>query len=107
MNGDFLKNFHFVPDGATTPADALCGFIKDEIAYGRVKAGEPILLSGNAASVLTGIELDHISGTVDGAVPMEVRYVRNLKIDRFDLTAETGEVKPLVRKEFPSWETKF
>jgi len=42
MNGDFLKNFHFVPDGATTPADALCGFIKDEIAYGRVKAGEPI-----------------------------------------------------------------
>ena len=42
MNGDFLKNFHFTPDGATTPADALCAFIKDEIAYGRVKAGEPI-----------------------------------------------------------------
>lgn len=39
---DFLKNFRFVSDGVTTMADALCGFIKDEIAYGRLKAGEPI-----------------------------------------------------------------
>ena len=42
MKGDFLKNFHFTPDGATTLADALCGFIKDEIVNGRLKAGEPI-----------------------------------------------------------------
>lgn len=42
MNSDFLKNFHYTPDGATTPADALCGFIKDEIAYGRLKAGDAI-----------------------------------------------------------------
>ena len=73
----------------------------------RIKAGEPILLSGNAASVLTDIELNHLSGTVAGNVPMELRYVRNLKIDRFDLTAETGEIVPLMRKESPSWETKF
>ena len=42
MDNGFLANFHYTPDGATTPADALCGFIKDEIAYGRIKAGEPI-----------------------------------------------------------------
>ena len=42
MNSDFLKNFHYTPDGATTRADALCGFIKDEIAHGRLKAGETI-----------------------------------------------------------------
>ena len=42
MNSDFLKNFHYTPDGATTLADALCGFIKDEIAYGRLKAGDTI-----------------------------------------------------------------
>jgi hypothetical protein len=42
MNSDFLKNFHYTPDGATTRADALCGFIKDEIAYGRLKAGDTI-----------------------------------------------------------------
>ncbi len=35
----FLKNFRHTPDGATTLADALCGFLKDEIAYGRIKAG--------------------------------------------------------------------
>ncbi|MBQ9336820.1 MAG: hypothetical protein IJS14_05940 [Lentisphaeria bacterium] len=73
----------------------------------RIKGGQPILLSGNASSVLTGIELDHISGTIAGDVPMEVRYVRNLKINEFDLTAETGEIVPLKRKECPSWETKF
>ena len=42
MNTDFLKNFHYKTDGATSLADALCAFIKDEIAYGRLKAGEPI-----------------------------------------------------------------
>jgi len=36
---DFLGNFHFKPDGATTAADALCAFIKGEIASGRLKAG--------------------------------------------------------------------
>ena len=40
MDIDFLKNFHYAPDGVTTLADALCGFLKDEIAYGRIKAGE-------------------------------------------------------------------
>ena len=39
MNSEFLMNFHYTPDGAMTRADALCGFIKDEIAYGRLKAG--------------------------------------------------------------------
>ncbi len=39
---DFLKRFHFEPDGCSTLADELCAFIKDEIAFGRLKAGEPI-----------------------------------------------------------------
>jgi len=39
---NFLANFHFTPNGTASIADALCAFIKDEIAYGRLKAGEPI-----------------------------------------------------------------
>ena len=39
---DILADFHFIPDGSTTLADAVCAFIRDEIAYGRLKAGEPI-----------------------------------------------------------------
>ena len=39
---NFLANFHFTADGTTSLADALCAFIKDEIAYGRLKAGEAI-----------------------------------------------------------------
>lgn len=39
---NFLANFRFTYDGTSTPADALCAFIKDEIAYGRIKAGEAI-----------------------------------------------------------------
>ena len=42
MNTDFLKNFRYTANGATTRADALCAFIKDEIAYGRLKAGDSI-----------------------------------------------------------------
>ena len=38
----FLANFHYTSDGTTSLVDALCAFIKDEIAYGRLKAGDPI-----------------------------------------------------------------
>lgn len=42
MNSDFLKNFRYTPDGSASPADALCDFIKCEIAEGRLKAGETL-----------------------------------------------------------------
>lgn len=52
---DILENFHFAPDGATTAADALCAFIKGEIASGRLKAGTtmPTIKELAAASGLT------------------------------------------------------
>ena len=31
---DILKGFRFASDGTTTLADALCNFIKEEIAFG-------------------------------------------------------------------------
>ncbi|MBQ7694150.1 MAG: hypothetical protein IJT50_03415, partial [Lentisphaeria bacterium] len=62
---------------------------------------------GNATSILSDIELSHISGTVAGDCPMELRFVRNLKLDRCDLTAVTGEIQSLTREAGPSWETKF
>ena len=37
---DILKNFRFVPDGVTTLTDALCSFVKEEIAFGRIKGGD-------------------------------------------------------------------
>ncbi len=40
MDIDFLKNFHYSPDGFTSLADALGAYIKDEIVHGRIKAGE-------------------------------------------------------------------
>ena len=38
---DFLKRFRYSPDGVTTRADALCAFVKGELDYGRLKAGDP------------------------------------------------------------------
>ncbi|MBO4631244.1 MAG: right-handed parallel beta-helix repeat-containing protein [Lentisphaeria bacterium] len=73
----------------------------------RVKAQKPFLLSGNAGSVLENIELSNISGTVAGEIPMELQYVRHLKLDQVDLTAEIGEKKPLIRTNKSSWETQF
>ena len=40
MKSDFLANFRYTADGMTSLADALYAYIKDEIAYGRIKAGE-------------------------------------------------------------------
>ena len=40
MNDGLLKRFHFMPDGSTAFSDALYTFIKDEIAYGHLKAGD-------------------------------------------------------------------
>ena len=42
MKNGFLSRFHYVPDGSTSLADALLAFIKDEIVYGRLKAGDPM-----------------------------------------------------------------
>ena len=42
MSDNFLYRFHYEPDGATTPADALCAYLRGEIACGRIKAGEPL-----------------------------------------------------------------
>ena len=39
---DFLKRFRYMPDGMMSLADALGAFIKDEISYGRIRAGEAI-----------------------------------------------------------------
>jgi len=39
---NFLDRFHSSSDGVTPVSDQLYSYIKDEIAYGRVKAGEPI-----------------------------------------------------------------
>ena len=39
---DIFRKFRFVPNGATTLADALCGFIKEEIAFGRIKGGDKL-----------------------------------------------------------------
>ena len=39
---DILKDFQFVPDGATSLVDALCSFLKEGITFGRIKGGEKI-----------------------------------------------------------------
>ena len=39
---NLLENFRFIPDGTTSLSDALTAFLKDEIAYGRIKAGDAI-----------------------------------------------------------------
>ena len=39
---EILHDFRFVPDGTTTQTDALCHFLKDEIAFGHIKVGEKL-----------------------------------------------------------------
>jgi hypothetical protein len=37
---DILQSFRHEPDGALSPEDALCAFLKEEIAFGRLKGGD-------------------------------------------------------------------
>ena len=39
---NILQDFRFVPNGATSLVDALCCFLKEEIALGRLKGGEKL-----------------------------------------------------------------
>ncbi len=73
----------------------------------RIDSEEPIRLLGNPETILENITLSRISGTVHGESPIETKYVRNLQIGDFNMTAETGVPVPLVRPAETSWETKF
>ena len=61
---DILANFRFTPDGTTTAADALCAFIKDEITYGRLKAGAPLPTIKELAAA-TGLTFRVARGVVE------------------------------------------
>jgi len=71
------------------------------------KAKLPLWIEGTAATVIDGVTFDNVSGTVESEIPMVTRYVRNLKLDRFNVTATSGTVIPFERKPSPSWETAF
>ena len=72
-----------------------------------IKSNLPIYLKGNAKTPLTNISLNDISGTVNSDDPLHLQFVRNLKMEKIDLTAEVGEDVPFKRVEWESWETKF
>lgn len=72
-----------------------------------LKAKLPIWLEGTAASVIEGVSFDNVSGLIESDVPLVVKFVRNLKLDRFNVTADSGKAIPFERKESQSWETKF
>jgi len=59
-----FEKFRFVPDGSTTLADALFSFIKDEIAFGRLKAGETIPTIKELAAV-SGLTFRVARGVVE------------------------------------------
>ena len=61
---NILDNFRFVPNGSITLADALCGFIREEIAFGRIKGGERIPTISEI-SRKTGLSFSRARGVVE------------------------------------------
>lgn len=72
-----------------------------------INSNMQIYFKGSAKSPLTGISLNNISGVVNSDNPIHTQFVRNLKLEKIDLTAEVGEDIPFKRIECESWETKF
>ena len=71
-----------------------------------VNEKKPLWLEGTADSPIEDVRFDNVFGTVEADVPFVARHVRNLKFDRFDVTAATGPAVPLKRVESSSWEAK-
>lgn len=72
-----------------------------------IKSNMQIYFKGSCKSPLKNISLNDISGVVNSDNPIHTQFVRNLKLEKIDLTAEVGEDIPFKRIECDSWETKF
>ena len=72
-----------------------------------IKSNMPIFFKGSAKSPLTNISLNNISGVINSDNPLHTQFVRNLKLEKIDFTADVGEEVPFKRIEWESWETKF
>ena len=73
----------------------------------RIRAGAPVFLSGNAASILRDIALRDFSGVVAGETPVVARQVERLRLDGVELTATGAAPAALNRAKSDSWETRF
>ena len=74
MENDFLKNFRFTSDGTTIAADALCAYLKGEIAGGRLKPGTTLPTIKQLAEK-TGLSFRIARGVVERLV--KEGYVRS------------------------------
>lgn len=73
----------------------------------RIRSKYPISLEGSCRTILKDIVFSGISGEVDGDSAITAKYVQNLKLNEFELTAKNGPDVPFRRVESDSWETKF
>lgn len=73
----------------------------------RARSRFGININGHANAVFENIELNNISGEIKESTPLTALFVRNLKLNNVDLTAETGEIVPPIPPKGNSWETAF
>lgn len=89
-------------------AIALRGIERISFNNFRIKGKNPIHLEGNPCTVLKDIRFTNISGTIESDTPIRARYVEDLRLNDFSLTAVTGEAPLFERPAVTtSWETKF
>ncbi|MBR1953158.1 MAG: hypothetical protein IKA32_11295, partial [Lentisphaeria bacterium] len=72
----------------------------------RIKAKHPVLLEGNVSTVLENICFHRVGGVIDRETPLVTKFVRDLELDHFKISAATGEPEVFARKKGSSWETE-
>ena len=72
----------------------------------RIKAKHPVLLEGNVSTVLENICFHRVGGVIDRETPLVTKFVRDLELDHFKISAATGEPEVFARKKGASWETE-
>ena len=88
------------------PGITLRGIKNFQFSNIRINAKHPVTLEGNVSTILENIGFHRVSGVISRETPLVTKFVSDLELDHFKVTAATGEPEVFARKKGSSWETE-
>ena len=88
------------------PGITLRGIKNFQFSNIRINAKHPVTLEGNVSTILENIGFHRVSGVISRETPLVTKFVSDLELDHFKVTAATGEPEVFAREKGSSWETE-
>ena len=74
--------------------------------FSRIVETLPSKVTGCFALILENIGFHRVSGVISRETPLVTKFVSDLELDHFKVTAATGEPEVFAREKGSSWETE-